>query len=159
MKVLITGGAGYIGATIASACVDAGIEPVIVDDLSTGIETYADGRSLYRGDIADGALIDRIAADHPDIDAVVHCAARIVVPESVAEPLSYYEVNVGRTIRLLQHLGRHGIRRIIFSSSASVYAADTAGGVDEDAPLRPSSPYARTKAQVEEILRDASTAS
>jgi len=156
VKVLITGGAGYIGSTVASSCLDAGIEPLILDDLSTGRQEYAKGRTLYRGDIADGALVDRIASEHPDIHAVIHCAARIVVSESVSQPLAYYDSNVGRGIQLLQHLERNSIRRIIFSSSASIYAADDGTGVDESAGLNPSSPYARTKAQFEDILRDAS---
>ncbi|WP_439591525.1 UDP-glucose 4-epimerase GalE [Microbacterium sp.] len=155
MKILITGGAGYIGATIASACADAGIVPVLLDDLSVGFEAYAEGRAFYRGDIADAALIDRIADEHPDIFAVIHCAARTVVPESVADPLGYYDVNVGRTVRMLQHLRRRGIHRIVFSSSASVYAGEIAGGLDESAALAPASPYARTKADVETVLGDA----
>ena len=87
MKVLIAGGAGYIGSTIASACSDAGISPVILDSLVTGRREFAAGRTFYEGDIADGPLIDRIFAEHPDIDAVIHCAALIVVPDSVADPV------------------------------------------------------------------------
>lgn len=157
-KILITGGAGYIGATIASACLDAGIEPLILDDFSVGLPRHVEGRAFYRGDIADGALIDRIVDEHPDLHAVIHCAARTVVPESVADPLGYYEVNVARTVRLLAHLHRRGIHRIVFSSSASVYAGDAVGGLDERAPLGPASPYARTKADVEQILADAASA-
>lgn len=158
MKVLITGGAGYIGSTVASACIDAGITPVLLDDLRTGREAYAAGRAFYEGDVADGALIDRIVDEHPGIFAVVHCAARTVVSESVEDPLGYYDVNVGRGIQLLQHLARHDIRRVVFSSSASVYAADGGGGLDERASLAPASPYARSKAQFEKILADAAGA-
>lgn len=89
MKVLITGGAGYIGSTVASACLDAGIHPVLLDDLSTGRAEFTTDRPFYQGDIADGTLIDRVFADHPDIQAVVHCAALIVVPDSVADPAGY----------------------------------------------------------------------
>lgn len=158
LKVLITGGAGFIGSTVASACIDAGIEPVIIDDLSTGREEFADGRALYRGDIGDPALVDRVVAEHPDISIVIHCAARIVVPDSVRGPLEYYEANVGKTIELLRSLRRNGIHRVIFSSSASVYDAEDGGAVTEDAPLAPSSPYARTKAMVEQILSDSAAA-
>ncbi|WP_217184496.1 UDP-glucose 4-epimerase GalE [Streptomyces sp. AC495_CC817] len=158
MKVLITGGAGYIGSTIASACTDAGIGVVIVDDLSTGLRVFGEEHALYEGDIADSGLIRRILAEHPDIDAVVHCAARIVVPESVADPLGYYDANVGKTITLLQVLRDHGIDRIVFSSSAAVYAGESGGGVDESAPLAPNSPYATSKAMVEQILSDAAAA-
>ncbi|MGW9156562.1 MULTISPECIES: UDP-glucose 4-epimerase GalE [unclassified Microbacterium] len=158
MKVLITGGAGYIGSTVATACIEAGIEVVILDDLSTGLRSFGEGRNLYVGDIADGATVDALLADHPDIDAVIHCAARIVVPESVADPLGYYDANVGKTILLLQRLRDAGIPRIVFSSSASVYAGETGDGVDEGGRLAPSSPYAKTKAMVEQILDDAATA-
>lgn len=158
MKALITGGAGYIGSTVASACLDAGIDVVILDDLSTGRESFGDGRALYRGDIADTAVLDRIIDEHPDIDLVIHCAARIVVPESVADPLGYYDVNVGRTVTMLRHLAARGITRVLFSSSAAVYRGDSGGGVDEDAPVAPGSPYATTKWMVEQILRDAAGA-
>ncbi|MFB8190075.1 UDP-glucose 4-epimerase GalE [Microbacterium sp. NPDC055988] len=158
MKVLITGGAGYIGSTVATACIEAGIDVVILDDLSTGLRSFGEGRNLYVGDIADGSAVEALLTDHPDIDAVIHCAARIVVPESVADPLGYYDANVGKTIVLLQRLRDAGIPRIVFSSSASVYAGETGDGVDEGGRLAPSSPYARTKAMVEQILDDAATA-
>ncbi|MCT1477290.1 UDP-glucose 4-epimerase GalE [Microbacterium sp. p3-SID336] len=158
MKVLITGGAGYIGSTVATACIEAGIEVVVLDDLSKGLRAFGDGRNLYVGDIADAAVLDRLLADHPDIDAVVHCAARVVVPESVADPLGYYDSNVGKTIVLLQRLRDAGIPRVVFSSSASVYAGESGEGVDENGVLAPASPYATTKAMVEQILADAATA-
>ncbi|WP_136051003.1 UDP-glucose 4-epimerase GalE [Microbacterium sp. K36] len=158
MKVLITGGAGYIGSTVATACIEAGIEVVVLDDLSTGLAAFGAGRNLYVGDIADAAVLDRLLAEHPDIDAVVHCAARIVVPESVADPLGYYDSNVGKTITLLRRLRDAGIARIVFSSSASIYAGETGDGVDESGSLAPSSPYAATKAMVEQILADAAAA-
>lgn len=158
MKALITGGAGYIGSTVATACIEAGIEVVIVDDLSAGREDFGEGRDLYIGDIADGEVWRRILTDHPDIDAVVHCAARIVVPESVADPLGYYDTNVGKTITMLRTLADAGIARVLFSSSAAVYASEGGGGVDEDSPLAPSNPYASSKAMAERILWDASLA-
>jgi len=158
MKALITGGAGYIGSTVATACLEAGIETVILDDLSTGRKDFTEDRSLYVGDIADRELVERIAVEHPDIDVVVHCAARIVVPESVADPLAYYDTNVGKTIVLLGHLRELGITRVVFSSSAAVYFGEGGGGVDESAPLAPASPYATTKAMVENILADAAKA-
>ncbi|MDF2507110.1 MAG: UDP-glucose 4-epimerase [Microbacterium sp.] len=158
MKVLITGGAGYIGSTVATACIEAGIDVVILDDLSTGLRSFGEGRNLYVGDIADESVLATLLADHPDIDAVIHCAARIVVPESVADPLGYYDANVGKTIVLLRRLREAGIPRVVFSSSASVYAGETGDGVDESGKLAPSSPYARTKAMVEQILEDASSA-
>ena len=158
MKVLITGGAGYIGSTVATACIEAGIEVVVLDDLSKGLQAFGEGRNLYVGDIADAAVLDRLLGDHPDIDAVVHCAARVVVPESVADPLGYYDSNVGKTIVLLQRLRDAGIPRVVFSSSASVYAGESGEGVDENGVLAPASPYATTKAMVEQILADAAMA-
>lgn len=158
MKALITGGAGYIGSTVATACVEAGIETVILDDLSTGRRDFGEDRNLYVGDIADAEILGRVVAEHPDIDVVVHCAARIVVPESVADPLGYYDANVGKTIALLRHLREAGISRVVFSSSAAVYFGEDGSGVDETAPVAPSSPYATTKAMVESILSDAARA-
>lgn len=158
MKVLITGGAGYIGSTVATACIESGIDVVVLDDLSTGRRDFGAGRNLYVGDIADVELVDRILTEHADIDAVIHCAARIVVTESVDDPLGYYETNVGKTIILLRRLRAAGIGRVVFSSSAAVYAGDGGEGVDESGRLAPSSPYATSKAMVEQILRDAATA-
>jgi len=158
MKALITGGAGYIGSTVATACLEAGIDVVILDDLSTGRADFGEGRNLYVGDIADVDLLSRIVSDHPDIGVVVHCAARIVVSESVSDPLGYYGTNVGKTIAMLDALGALGIARVVFSSSASVYAADAGEGVDENAPLAPGSPYAASKAMVESVLSGAAHA-
>ncbi len=154
MKVLVTGGAGYIGSTIASACLDAGHVPVIVDDLSMGAQAFTKGRIFYRGDFADLTLLDAMFGEHPDIAAVVHCAAHTIVPQSVAEPLRYYENNVSKTVRLLEYLRARGCDRFLFSSSGSVYAP-SGGAVTEQSPLAQSSPYARTKAMVEQILADA----
>ncbi len=158
MKILITGGAGYIGSTVASACEDAGHDVVILDDFSTGKREFIQDRPLYEGDIADGALVDQIFSEH-QIDAVVHCAAKIVVPESVAEPLGYYDNNVGKTVKLLEALERNGNKRFLFSSSASIYAPDENFVVTEQSPLRPNSPYAKTKYLVELILEDFTKAS
>jgi UDP-glucose 4-epimerase len=156
MRVLVTGGAGFIGSTVVSALLDAGHEAVILDDLSTGARAFTAGRDFVEGDIADGAAVARAVGD--GVDATVHCAAAIVVPESVAEPLRYYENNVGRTIDLLGHLHRLGCRRLLFSSSAAIYRPGADFTVDETSPVEPGSPYAATKAAVEQILRDVSAA-
>jgi UDP-glucose 4-epimerase len=160
VKVLITGGAGFIGSTVASAAADAGITPVILDDLSRGRREFAADRAFYAGDIADGELIDRIFDEHPDIDATVHCAAKIVVPESVADPLLYYGNNVSKTVSLLGHVIRRGCPRLLFSSSASIYAAGPPPdfAVDEESPLATQSPYGASKLMVESILADVSVA-
>ncbi|MFI6178522.1 UDP-glucose 4-epimerase GalE [Nonomuraea sp. NPDC051191] len=154
MRVLITGGAGYIGSTIGSACLDAGIEPVILDSLVTGRREFADGRIFYEGDVGDGALVDKIFAEHPDIEAVVHCAALIVVPDSVADPVGYYRANVAKSLEFTDHLLRNGCERMVFSSSASIYRTGEDHTVDEDSPLAPQSPYARTKAVCEGMFAD-----
>lgn len=153
MKVLITGGAGYIGSTVASACEDAGHEVVILDDFSTGRREFVRERTVYEGDIGDDALLDRIFTEQT-IDAVVHCAAKIIVPESVSDPLGYYDNNVGRTITLLAAMERNNVERFLFSSSASIYAPDEEFIVTEESPLAPNSPYAKTKYVVELILED-----
>jgi UDP-glucose 4-epimerase len=154
VKVLITGGAGYIGSTVASACMDAGITPVILDSLVTGRREFARGPQFYEGDIADGAVLDKIFGAHPDIAAVVHCAALIVVPESVSDPVRYYQANVGKSLELVQHLLRNGCSHLLFSSTGSFYQPGPDGSVDEDSPIAPGSPYARTKALCEAMFAD-----
>ncbi|WP_326560182.1 UDP-glucose 4-epimerase GalE [Micromonospora sp. NBC_01796] len=158
MKVLVAGGAGFIGSTVVSACLDDGLVPVILDNLNTGRREFTRDRIFYQGDIADGALIDRIFADHPDITAVVHAAALIVVPESVAQPLRYYRENVGKSVDFLDHLLRNGCQRVLFSSSAAIYRPGEDFSVDENSDLEPTSPYGRTKAMLETILADTAAA-
>jgi UDP-glucose 4-epimerase len=158
MKVLIAGGAGFIGSTVASACLDAGISPVILDSLVTGRREFTAGRPFYEGDIADGPLVDRVFAEHPDIDAVIHCAALIVVPDSVADPVGYYRANVVNSLDFVTHLLRNGCQRLIFSSSAAIYRPGADLTVDEDSPVDPQSPYARTKAVCEAMFADIAAA-
>jgi UDP-glucose 4-epimerase len=154
VKVLITGGAGFIGSTVASACEDAGITPVILDSLVTGQRQFGRGRHFYEGDIADGAVLDDIFSAHPDIAVVVHCAALIVVPESALDPVRYYEANVAKSLELVRHLLRHGCSRLLFSSTGAFYQPGPDGGVNEDSPIAPESPYARTKAVCEGMFAD-----
>jgi UDP-glucose 4-epimerase len=158
VKVLIAGGAGYIGSTIASACADVGITPVILDSLVTGRREFTTGHEFYEGDIADGPLIDRVCAEHPDIHAAVHCAALIVVPESVADPVRYYQANVAKSLDFASHLLRNRVRRLIFSSSAAIYRVREDLTVDEDSAIDPQSPYARTKAVCEAMFADIAAA-
>src|SRR5215467_12391681 len=96
MKVLIAGGAGFIGSTVASAAMDHGYTPVILDNMVTGRREFCSGRIAYHGDIGDRALIDRVFADNPDIETVVHCAGLAVVSDSVRHPLQYYRENVAK---------------------------------------------------------------
>jgi len=155
VKVLITGGAGYIGSSIASCCADAGITPVILDDFSTGLRAFGQRFACYEGDVADVDLLERVFAEH-DIDAVIHCAAKIVVPESVEQPLIYYDNNVGKAITLLQVMERHGVRRFVLSSTASMYEPGADYMVDETSAVDPQSPYAASKWLLERVLRDES---
>jgi UDP-glucose 4-epimerase len=154
MKILITGGAGYIGSTVASALEDAGHTPIIMDSLVTGRIEFTKNRIFYQDDIADAAALARIFADHPDIQACLHCAALIVVPESVAEPYRYYRENVAKSLELFMNLHRLGCDKVVFSSSASLYDLVPGFMVTEESPLNPLSPYARTKYMMEMVLSD-----
>ena len=154
MKVLITGGAGYIGSTVASALEDTGHTPVLLDSLITGRIEFTRGRIFYQADIADREALAQILREHPDIQTAIHCAALIVVPELVEKPYEYYLNNVAKSLELFKNLNDLGIRRIVFSSSASVYDVVPGFMVTETSPLKPSSPYARTKYMMEMILRD-----
>jgi UDP-glucose 4-epimerase len=158
MQVLIAGGAGYIGSTIASACLDAGISPIIIDNLLTGRREFTRDRIFYEGGIEDGELIDRVFQEHPEINAVVHCAALISVPESVANPIRYYANNVSNSLALVTHLIRNRCPRLVFSSSAAVYGTGSAPEFDEDADMVPLSPYARTKVVCERMFEDIANA-
>lgn len=158
MKVLITGGAGYIGSTICSALEDNGHTPVILDSLVTGRAEFTVGRTFYKGDIADQTLVAQIFKDHPDITATIHCAALIVVPESVSMPFEYYRENVVKSMMFFKQLGELGYPRIVFSSSAALYDAVPGFMVTEESPLKPGSPYSRTKYMMEMVLQDFSRA-
>ena len=154
MKVLVTGGAGFIGSTIALALSDNGDEPVLLDDLSAGDTEFLRRFPHYVGDMADADLVRRILRDHQDVAATVHCAARTDVTESVDRPLDYYATNVGKTVQLLDALVANGCPRVVFSSTAAVYGTTATQLITEDTPVRPETPYARTKVMVEQILTD-----
>jgi UDP-glucose 4-epimerase len=154
MKFLITGGAGYIGSTVASALEDAGHTPIIMDSLVTGRIEFTKDRIFYQADIADADALARIFSDHPDIQACLHCAALIVVPESVAQPYLYYRENVTKSLELFMNLHKLGCDKVVFSSSASLYDLVPGFMVTEESPLNPLSPYARTKYMMEMVLRD-----
>ena len=154
MKILITGGAGYIGSTIASALVDAGHTPILLDSLITGREEFAKLHTFYQADIADKEVVRQIFSDHPDIYATIHCAALIVVPESVAKPYAYYKENVVKSMDFFKQLSELGYNRVVFSSSAAIYDVVPGFMVREDSPLLPLSPYSRTKYMMEMVLKD-----
>jgi len=154
MAVLVTGGAGYIGGHMALALVDSGEKPIVVDNLSTGFAwAVPPGAKLVVGDFGDQALIARLIEEH-QIDAIAHFAAKLVVPESVADPLGYYLNNVANARNLIETAVKGGVKKFIFSSTAAVYGETDAEPVGEDAPLHPVSPYGRSKLMVEWMLQD-----
>ena len=154
MKILITGGAGYIGSTIASALLDAGHTPILLDSLITGRKEFAKLHTFYHADIADQEAVRQIFSDHPDIYATIHCAALIVVPESVAKPFEYYNENVVKSMSFFKRLSELGYNRVVFSSSAAIYDVVPGFMVREDSALLPLSPYSRTKYMMEMVLKD-----
>jgi UDP-glucose 4-epimerase len=153
-NVLVTGGAGYIGATVCSALLDAGWTPIILDNLCQGRKEFTEGRIFYQGDIADRSLLKNIIQKHGPLFGAIHCAALIVVPESVTSPEEYYRENVSKSVDLFAGLRDVGCQRIVFSSSAAIYDVVDGFMVTETSPLKPSSPYARTKFMMEMVLRD-----
>lgn len=157
-SVLLTGGAGYIGSHTLLACRDSGYSVVVLDDLSKGRRNLVpQDVPFYQGDIADAQILERIFSDH-QVAAVVHFAASVVVPESVADPLSYYLNNTCKTRRLLQACVEQGIDRFVFSSTAAVYGQPGVSPVRETTPAQPVNPYGNSKLMVEWMLRDAALA-
>ena len=154
MKILVTGGAGYIGRTVVSALQDSGHTPIILDSFVTGRREFVQNQIFYEGDIADDQILKQIFNDHPTITHCIHFAALIVVPDSVSNPYEYYNENVSKSLSLFKHLQLLGCHNIVFSSSASLYDVVDGFKVTENAPLKPSSPYARTKYMMEMVLQD-----
>jgi UDP-glucose 4-epimerase len=158
MTTLVTGGAGYIGSHTVYALLDRSDSVVVLDDLSTGVKAQVGAKAAFvQGDVADGALVRKVIADH-GVDAVIHFAGSIVVPDSVADPLGYYDNNVVRTRALIQAVVEAGVKQFIFSSTATVYAEDADQPLAEDARKAPISPYARSKLMTEWMLEDVSRA-
>ena len=151
MKLLVTGGAGYIGGVCAHALVRAGHQVVVLDDLSTGFaETIPDGVEFHRLPVHD---IARVLTPDAEFDGVLHFAAKIEVAESVARPDLYWNVNVAGTMAVLDAARAAGTQRLIFSSTGSMYdTAATKGKLTEDAPVRPQNPYAATKLTIDLML-------
>ncbi len=146
--ILVTGGAGFVGSHFARAAREAGLEVVILDDLSGGAEPPANTR-FVRGDIGDAELVARLVREYR-FDAVAHFAGKIAVGESVEKPDLYFDHNVTRTLTLLA--ATRDVPKILFSSSAAVYGIPTSTPIDETAPLRPVNPYGQTKLEVERAL-------
>ena len=164
-NVLLTGGAGFIGSHTCVEVMAAGWTPVIVDNLVNSSATVLDrieaiaGRrpAFVNGDIRDRDALDRVFREH-EIDAVLHFAGLKSVAESVADPRSYYDNNIVGTLTLTEVMQQHGVTRIVFSSSATVYEPTEAMPLVEDARLGPVNPYGRSKWMTEQILRDIAAA-
>jgi UDP-glucose 4-epimerase len=159
--VLLTGGAGYIGSHTAVVLLEAGHRVVVVDDLSNSSEEslrrvrrLADGElSFHRLDLRDVEALDAVVAG-AGIDSVIHFAGLKAVGESVEQPVRYWDVNVGATVALLEVLERHGVRKLVFSSSATVYGEPERVPIDESAAIGATNPYGRTKQAIEMLLGD-----
>ncbi len=158
MTILVTGGAGYIGSHMVHELVDAGEQVVVLDNLSTGFRfLIPTSVPFVSGSTGDRSLVDDIIARHA-ITAIVHFAASVVVPESVADPLGYYSNNTVNTCALLDVAIKTGIRQFIFSSTAAVYGTTGEAPVRESAPTVPISPYGTSKLMSEIMLHDAGKA-
>jgi len=158
MTVLVTGGAGYIGSHMVHELLEAGERVVVLDNLSTGFRwAVAAAAPLIVGDTGDQALVTRLIREH-GIDAIIHFAASIVVPDSVREPLAYYRNNTVNSRALIECAVNGGVRHFIFSSTAAVYGDAAEIPVGEDAPTLPVSPYGWSKLMTEIMLRDAGRA-
>ncbi|HTV32070.1 MAG TPA: UDP-glucose 4-epimerase GalE [Methylocella sp.] len=158
MTILVTGGAGYIGGHMTLGLLDAGESVVVLDDLSTGFAWAVPPEAkLVVGDFGDAALVASLIREY-SIDAVAHFAAKIVVPESVADPLTYYLNNASKARNLIECAVHGGVEHFIFSSTAAVYGEPDVNPVFETAPLRPINPYGRSKFMVEWMLADVAAA-
>lgn len=156
-RVLVCGGAGYIGSHMAKWLAAHGVEPVVLDNLSTGHREAVRFGPLVEADLLDPASLDAAFAAGP-FEAVMHFCARSLVGESVQQPLAYYQNNVAGTLNLLQAMQRHGVDRIVFSSTAAVFGEPVAAAIDEDHPKTPINPYGASKLMVERMLADAAQA-
>lgn len=161
MKILVTGGAGYIGSHTCVELLNNGYDLVVVDNLSNSKETSLErvreitGKDLkfYKADILDKASLDKIFSDNK-IDAVIHFAGLKAVGESVQIPLKYFHNNITGTLMLLEAMKEHNVKKIVFSSSATVYGNPSRVPITEDMPTFATNPYGRTKLMLEEILKD-----
>lgn len=161
MKILVTGGTGYIGSHTSVELLSSGYEVVIIDNLSNSEAAVSDriGRitgktpPLYIGDVLDEALLDQVFTEHK-IDAAMHFAALKSVPVSMADPLLYYHNNVSGTLSLCRAMKKHGVKNIVFSSSATVYGISDNKPIGEGAPLSPKNVYGNTKLMMETVLSD-----
>ena len=157
MTWLVTGGAGYIGAHVVRALREGGVDVVVLDDLSTGDASRVGDTPLVRASLLDRASIDRVLVDH-EVSGVVHIAAKKQVGESVEDPYYYYRQNVLGQLTLMEAMRDSGVRRFVFSSSATTYGSPETAVVEEKAALEPESPYGQTKVVGEWLAVDAEAA-
>lgn len=153
MRVLVTGGAGYVGSVSVERLAEAGHHVVVLDSLVTGhAAAVVDGARLVEGSLRDAAAVERLLRDER-IEAVLHCAARSLVGQSVAEPALYYAENVGGGVGLLDAMRAAGVTRLVFSSTAAAYGQPDVVPIPEDTPTAPINPYGATKVAVEGAMR------
>ena len=158
MTILITGGAGYIGSHVVKALAQQGEKMVVLDNLSTGFKKAVLAGELVVGDIGDEALLEKLFLTHK-FESVLHFAGSIVVPESVENPLKYYQNNTINSHKLLSMCVKHNTKHFIFSSTAAVYAMPEDGICSEDSPLGPNNPYGYSKLMTEQMIWDSCRAS
>ncbi|HEV2093016.1 MAG TPA: UDP-glucose 4-epimerase GalE [Rubrobacter sp.] len=157
MRLLVTGGAGYVGSVVASQLVEVGHETVVLDDLSRGHEDAVPGGArLVRGSLLDEPFLSQTLAE--GFDGVLHFAALSLVAESVEEPERYYRNNVGGTLNLLDAMGEAGVGRLVFSSTAAVYGEPDEVPIPETAPAAPTNPYGNSKLAVDRLIGDVARA-
>lgn len=152
MAVLVTGGAGYIGSHTVAEFMAQGEEVIVLDNLQKGHSDAVLAKNFYQGDIRDAALLDRVFSSH-DIEAVVHFAADSLVGESVQIPLQYYDNNLITAQRLLVGMEKHGVKKIVFSSTAATYGEPKSIPILETDPKEPTNPYGETKLAIEKMLK------
>lgn len=156
-KILVTGGAGYIGSHVVRQLGAAGETVVTLDNLCTGFEAAVTAGELVVGDTGNAALLEQLFSEHK-FDTVMHFAAHTIVPESVANPLKYYGNNTTSTRTLLEACQNHGVKHFVFSSTAAVYGIPEGGKASEHSPTRPINPYGTSKLMSEWMLRDLAAA-
>ena len=158
MAILVTGGAGYIGSHMSHTLLERGLDVVVVDNLSTGLlKLVPRDAQFINGNVGDSRLV-RELIQHHSIDAVIHFAGSVVVPESVANPLAYYENNCSASRNLVEACVSEGVQDFVFSSTCAVYGIPARNPVNEETPVNPLSPYGRSKLVTEWVLKDAANA-
>ncbi len=156
-KVLITGGAGYIGSHVVKRLLERGIETIVLDNLQTGHREAVVGGTCIQGDIGDERILQEIFAGH-EIDSVIHMAADCLVGDSTKAPLKYFNNNVNKGLRLLGEMIERRVNKMVFSSSAAVYGNPSRVPIEEDSPALPINPYGETKLIFEKILESCKVA-